>query len=69
MSPSIPPADQQLARRILDAFEREFWAGHHDRIRLLLAPLRVLEDGMASQPEPTRLLRGVLELLEITAGL
>lgn len=36
----------QLSRRMLDAYEREFWAGHHDRTRLLSAPLRVVAEAL-----------------------
>lgn len=51
-STSTTPSDH-LARRLLAAFEREFWAGHHDRGRLLGAPLRELHralDGAADAP-------------------
>jgi hypothetical protein len=40
------PVDRYLSRRMLDAFEREFWAGHHDRTRLMSAPLRVLAEAL-----------------------
>lgn len=62
-----PPTDHQLAGRILDAFEREFWAGHHDRTRLMLAPLRVLHDALTAAPDPAAVLRSVLHQLDAAA--
>jgi hypothetical protein len=57
-------SDHQLARRLLDAFEREFWAGHHDRCRLLSAPLRVLHPAIESAHDAGALLGAVLQALE-----
>jgi hypothetical protein len=58
------PPDQHLARRLLEAFEREFWAGHHDRARLLCAPLRVLHQAVDTSPDPGPLIASVLQSLE-----
>jgi hypothetical protein len=60
---TISASEQQLARRLLAAYEREFWAGHHDRSRLLAAPLRVLHQALPPGAEATALLSGVLQAL------
>ncbi|MCP9889066.1 hypothetical protein KBY96_14155 [Cyanobium sp. ATX 6A2] len=64
MPTHLQTTDHQLARRVLDAFEREFWAGHHDRARLLSAPLRVLHQAMDTSADPAPLMASVLQTLE-----
>lgn len=59
---------QLIARRLLAAYEREFWAGHHDRSRLLAAPLRVLHQALPPGADATDLLSGVLQVLGSAAG-
>ncbi len=61
-------AHQQLARRLIAAFEREFWAGHHDRSRLLAAPLRVLHQALPPGADAAPLLSGVLQALSASAS-
>jgi hypothetical protein len=69
MPTHLQTTDHQLARRVLDAFEREFWAGHHDRARLLSAPLREIHAAQSRAPDPGALVGSVLEVLEARAGL
>ncbi|TWB89041.1 MULTISPECIES: hypothetical protein [unclassified Synechococcus] len=45
-------AVEQLARLVLDAFEREFWAGRHCRSALAAAPLRAIVAQLPAPPEP-----------------
>lgn len=65
---SAPRADHiertGLARRVLQAFEREFWAGHHDRGRLLAAPLRVLHQALHSKTDAAAVIEALLLELE-----
>jgi hypothetical protein len=58
------PPDQQLVRHVLDAFEREFWAGHHDRGRLLAAPLRVIHQAIDPAEAAAGHIEGLLAALE-----
>lgn len=69
MPTDLQPSDHQLARRVLDAFEREFWAGHHDRVRLIAAPLREIHAAQSRAPDPGALVGSLLEALEARAGL
>lgn len=47
------PQVQQFAQLILDAFEREFWAGHNHHPRLVSAPLNAVFQLLpATVPEP-----------------
>ena len=64
MPPTPHPPDHSLARSVLDAFEREFWAGHHDRARLLAAPLRVLHDALIVGGDCLPTLSGLLQALD-----
>lgn len=53
-SPQVPDAFsavEQLSRLILDAFEREFWAGRHSRTALAAAPLRALVQQLPPPPD------------------
>ena len=43
---------EQLAQRVLDAFEREFWSGRHCRGSLAASPLVALLDILPPMPEP-----------------
>jgi hypothetical protein len=62
-------AYQQLVHHLIAAFEREFWAGHHDRSRLLAAPLRVLHQALPPGADAAPLLSGVLQVLCADQGL
>jgi hypothetical protein len=64
IAPPPQPSGSQLARRLLEAFEREFWAGHHDRSRLLGAPLRVLQQALDPAVDAGALLASLLQALE-----
>jgi hypothetical protein len=53
-SPQVPDAFsavEQLSRLMLDAFEREFWAGRHSRPALAAAPLRALVQQLPPPPD------------------
>jgi hypothetical protein len=55
-----PTKAHPITRRVLDAFEREFWAEHHDRSRLLAAALEVLDDAIARGADAADLLQAVI---------
>lgn len=59
-----PDALEQLSRRLLDAFELEFWSGRHNRARLVAAPLRVLREALRTSDDPHALLASLLWHLE-----
>ncbi len=63
--PPPRPADAALAQRCLDAFEREFWAGHRNRGLLLAAPLRVLHQGLDVDQVLSERIEAVLAALEL----
>lgn len=66
--PTTPDQLHPLAGRLLDAFDREFWAGHHDHARLIAAPLEVLHDAVAAGADATELLPSVLQSLRQAAA-
>jgi len=53
-----------LAQRCMEAFEREFWSGHHHRGRLVAEPLRVIRQSLDPSDDAGALLETLLHTLE-----
>lgn len=56
--------ESALAQRCMDAFEREFWSGHHHRGRLVAEPLRVIRQSLDPGDDAGALLETLLHTLE-----